>query len=196
MVNCVLWLAARRLLVRLWAWEEQMRTGQTSASLLRHRNNISARWDLEREAETPNTSVTAKWNGHIFLRLWGEVTRRRQSVISQWCPVLFCREKNFPFLSYLIGADTPFSFNFSWNSALLGANAYMKGKQSMRTVGKDDTVSPIGFLLFNTPSAPASTFFLQTTNKCPQVKKHHRHIDHRTLQHRAVFQIWIFFRFH
>lgn len=114
MVNYVLWLAARRLLVRSWAWKEQMSTGQTPTSLLRHKNsrNYSASWGLERQAETLKTSVTAKSNGNVFLMLWGEATGSPQSLEPQ-DGVLLCsvqKRRDSPFLQPSNQCDALLSF--------------------------------------------------------------------------------------
>lgn len=68
--------------------------GTDPAFSLRHRNHISAIWGLESQAEPPNTSFTAKWNGHVFLGS-GE---KPQEATSLWNPrtvpssVLYRRE--------------------------------------------------------------------------------------------------------
>lgn len=71
--------------------------GADPAFSLRHRNNISAIRGSESQAETPNTSFTAKWNGHVFLGLWGEATGSHPSLELKdgalFCPV----EKRIPF---------------------------------------------------------------------------------------------------
>lgn len=90
MVNCVLWLSARRLLVRPWAWTKHMSMGLPPASSLRDRNNTPVHWALGRQAKTPNI------NYHNIKRLHLPHSVRRKSnrkppVLGapKWCPVLF-----------------------------------------------------------------------------------------------------------
>lgn len=128
MVNCVLWLAARRLLVRLWAWEEHMFPGQALASSIKGQPQLLGAcrdrlrlWELQ---------SLQKWNLPQALRR----SHRKPPVFGSpgWYPVLFCTEIAFPTWSHRCSCPCLLhehgSFSSCWNSALLGANAYMKGK--------------------------------------------------------------------
>lgn len=68
--------------------------GADPAFSSRHRNHISAIWGLESQAEPPNTSLTAKWNGHIVLGR----SHRKPPSLEPKDGALFCSvQKRIPF---------------------------------------------------------------------------------------------------
>lgn len=183
MLNCVLWLEARRLLVRWWVWEEHMCIGQTPASSLRQRNNISETWGLESQAETPNNSVPANWNSHIFLGLWGEAIGSSQFGIRGWCPILFRKESPFLQLAnwcWCISCimNMP-SSAFATTLLSLEKNAYVKGKlrDPWGLRGRMPPCPPLDLCFSITPNVPIPILpssFNQQTNVLKDTSQIHR----------------------
>lgn len=198
MVNCVLWLAARRLLVRLWAWEEHMFPGQALASSIKGQPQLLGAcrdrlrlWELQ---------SLQKWNLPQALRR----SHRKPPVFGSpgWYPVLFCTEIAFPTWSHRCSCPCLLhehgSFSSCWNSALLGANAYMKGNSTVH----EDWEERCHHIPYWTPIIPSLQvppllfYSPPSTNKQMSSSKiSQAHTDHGGHPHSAVIYTQIFFRF-
>lgn len=198
MVNCVLWLAARRLLVRSWAWKEHMFPGQTPASSLRESPSYlglgETAWDSE------NFS-------HCKMESSSGFEEKPQETTSLWnprmvsCSVLY---RSFPCLHDLIGAHVPLSF---MNMAPLAlAETLLSLKQMLiwkeiSTVHEDweERCHHIPYWTPAIPSLQVSPLPFHpppsTTKQMSSSKISQAHTDHGGHPHSAVIYTQIFFRF-